>query len=422
VVSRVPLVAMLAANAISGAGNVITGLALPWFVLVTTDSAAKTGLVAFFGIVPSVLATFLGGPLIDRIGPKRISVVADVVSGLTVALVPLLYATGLLQFWHILTLAFLGSLLDSPGAAARDALLPDAAERAGMRLERANSISQVSNTTVTLLVPGLTGLLIATIGAANVLWLDAASFAVSALLYAVAVPVLRINRSNLEVGAAESGRLRRYLGELTEGLRFLVRQRLILSLFLVSIVSNFLTYPLYAVVLPVYVREVFGSALNLGLIISAGAVGALAGAAVYGAVGHKLPRRPVYISAWMVIATSLGVLALLPPLPVILAAEVLGGFFGAAINVIGPTIRQERTPAELRGRVFGATRAILMVAAPPGLLIVGYLLDRVGVQVILVAMATIQGLVALSLLFNPTLREMDISPAHAGHVSVHKRP
>ena len=71
-----PLYALFAANAISLVGNVFTLIAIPWFVLQTTGSAAQTGVTGFFAVMPAVLAGFLGGTLIDRLGykPPRIPV------------------------------------------------------------------------------------------------------------------------------------------------------------------------------------------------------------------------------------------------------------------------------------------------------------------------------------------------------------
>src|SRR4051794_9169653 len=89
--NRLPLYSMLTGSAISLVGNSITGLAIPWFVLVTTGSAARTGITAFAGMLPTVLGGLLGGVLVDRLGRKRTSVIADLASGGTVALIPLLY-------------------------------------------------------------------------------------------------------------------------------------------------------------------------------------------------------------------------------------------------------------------------------------------------------------------------------------------
>ena len=139
---RIPILSLFAANAISMVGNVCAAIAIPWFVLQTTGSAAQTGITGFFTILPVVLAGFLGGTLVERLGYKPTSVIADLASGVTVAMIPLLHFTVGLQFWQLMVLVFLGGLLDAPGTTARNALVPELAEIAEMPLERATSAIQ----------------------------------------------------------------------------------------------------------------------------------------------------------------------------------------------------------------------------------------------------------------------------------------
>ncbi len=88
---RAPFYSFLAATAISLIGNYLTMIAVPWFVLELTGSAAKTGLVGFFTALPSIIATFFGGTIVDRFGHKRMSILSDIGSGVTVAMIPLFY-------------------------------------------------------------------------------------------------------------------------------------------------------------------------------------------------------------------------------------------------------------------------------------------------------------------------------------------
>src|SRR5262249_36719755 len=252
---RLPIAASLTADAISLTGNALTALAIPWFVLVTTDSAARTGVVAFAQMLPVVLASFFGGALVDRVGRKQLSIAADVLSGLTVGAIPLLYHTVGLAFWQLLILGFLGALLDTPGSTARQAMLPELVERARLSPQRANAASHVIQGGSMLVGPALAGVLIAALGASDVLWLDAASFALSALIFAVFVPA--------SVRHSQAGG--RYLDEVMDGLHFLRRDRALWTLVVLAAILNFVGAPLFAVVLPVYVMEYSESAPHLGI-------------------------------------------------------------------------------------------------------------------------------------------------------------
>ncbi|MDT5024838.1 MAG: hypothetical protein QOE61_1264, partial [Micromonosporaceae bacterium] len=68
---------LMAAEAISLFGSRMTFVAIPWLVLVTTGSATRTGIVAFAEMLPYVLASAAGGPLVDRLGPRRAAIGMD---------------------------------------------------------------------------------------------------------------------------------------------------------------------------------------------------------------------------------------------------------------------------------------------------------------------------------------------------------
>ena len=77
VADRTPIFALFGANAVSQVGNMMIMVAVPWFVLETTGSAARVGLTGAAIGVGAILAAVLGGPLVDRLGFRRASVFAD---------------------------------------------------------------------------------------------------------------------------------------------------------------------------------------------------------------------------------------------------------------------------------------------------------------------------------------------------------
>ena len=393
---RAPVYALMAGGAVSLVGNQLTAVAVPWFVLQTTGSAARTGLVAFFTLLPTIVAMVFGGALADRLGHRRVIVLSDLCSAATVAMIPLLYHTVGLPFGVLLALAFLGALLDAPGGTARAALVPDTAALARLPLERVNGAFQAIQSLAGLVGPLLAGVLIALLGASNVLWLDAATFLVSAAAVAAFVPM------PARTEAAHG----RYLDEVKEGWRFLVRDPLLRAIAGIATLINFLATPLFAVLLPVLAADEYGSASSLGVAIAAFGGGTLVGAVLYGAVGAKLPRRPVLIGSFAVSAVPLFVLALAPPLWATAAALAIGGLGIGPINPLVMTVMQERVPAELRARIYGAVVATALVAAPAGVLLAGLLADRLGVQVVIGAIATGMLLLTVPMALNAALRQL----------------
>jgi len=400
---RLPLIALLAANAVSMVGNVLATVAIPWFVLETSGSAAKTGLVGFFTILPVVLAGLLGGALIDRLGYRRTSILADLASGASVALIPLLHATQGLQFWHLIILVFLGALLDAPGGTARSALVPDLADRAGMPIERASSAAQVIERGSRLVGAPLAGVLIGVMGTANVLWLDAVSFLVSAALVGVCVAAAPVRRRTEEEP---------YLGELKAGLRFLRTDRVILTIVIVVMLTNFLDAAFSGVILPVYVKQVLGSPVNLGLILAANAGGAVMGAMAYGVVGHRLPRRGTFVAMFVFASLQLWAFALYLPLPALLTVVIVCSVGAGPLNPIIDAVSYEHIPADMRGRVLGTITAGAWLAMPLGVLLGGVLTEQLGVDPLLVLLALAYLATTLSMAILPAMRGMN-RPVHA---------
>jgi MFS family permease len=395
--ARAPMVALLAGNAVSLIGNELSALAIPWFVLQTTGSAGKTGLVAAFTLLPTVIAMVFGGALSDRFGHRRMSVFSDLLSAGTVAAVPLLYHTVGLPFAALLVLVFLGALFDAPGSTARGSLIPEAATLARLPLERVNGGFQAIQSLAGLVGPLLAGGLIATLGPSNVLWLDAASFLVSAAAIGSLVPEVRVE-------PAVRGR---YLDEVKEGWAFLVHDPLLRTIAGIATVINFLAAPLFAVLLPVLADREYGSANALGVAVAAVSGGTLVGALLYGAVGASLPRRPVLIGAFAVAWAPLIVVAAAPSLWLTALAAALCGLGIGPINPIVLTAMYERVPVALRGRLLGALNATAMLASPAGVLLAGGLVELVGVQSVIVAIAIWLTLLTVPLLLARSLHALD---------------
>jgi MFS family permease len=398
-----PVFALLAANAVSQVGNVLSLVAIPWYVLQTTESATKTGLTGFFTVLPIIFAGLFGGALVDQIGHRRTSIIADIASGVTVALIPLLASTVGLSFWQILILVFVGALLDVPGVTARQSLLPDLAKAANIQLERVNAAYQTIQHGASLVGPLLAGVLIAMLGTTNLLWLNAVTFGISAMTVAILVP--RSCRSEPK----SSLQVAKYVTDLIEGWQFIWRQRILFSLTLANAVGNFISAPLYAVIVPVYASQVLGSSVHLGLMLAGAGVGALIGAILYGMFGHVASRRWVYTGSWLLGSVPFWVLAGTPPMVIVIGMLFLMGLSDGPINPLMYTLSQEHTPTALRGRVFGARIAVANIAAPAGLLPVGVLIDTAGVVVALIVLGSIQAVFAIYILVSRTFRSLDIA-------------
>lgn len=240
------------------------------------------------------------------------------------------------------------------------------------------------------------------LGAANVLWLDAATFVVSAVLVRLAVPQLFAARS-LSTGSA--------VGQLMAGLRFLAQDRLLLALAVQLTISNFLLGPLFSVILPVYARDTYGDAAALGLVLASLGLGSVGGAIAYGLIGHRFSRRKLWLAGYLAVSLDFAALVLGLPLPAVLVVFLLAGFVSGPLNPLLVTVRHERIPPEMRGRVFSTFSAVAQIAQPLGMAAGGVAIQVFGFTPAVVALGAAMLVLAVSMTQVRLLRQMDRSGA-----------
>src|SRR3954451_9934865 len=188
---RGPLFLLFFAALSAGAGNGICLVAFPWLVLQRDGSAVKASIVAMAGTLPLLVATLIAGAAVDYLGRRRVSMISDALSALSVVAVPVIalaFGADAINVAVLAGLAALGAFFDPAGMTARETMLPEAAGRAGWTLDHANSVYEAIFNLAYIVGPGIGGLLIATLGGINTMWVTASAFGLSI----VATAVLRL--------------------------------------------------------------------------------------------------------------------------------------------------------------------------------------------------------------------------------------
>jgi len=393
------LVLVTAADGLSRFGSAMTAVAIPWFVLVTTDSVALTSYAVFAGAMGAVLALFFGGAVVDRLTYARASVLSDLPAGLVVALIPLLYLTVGLPFRLLLILVFTGALLDTPAQVARYSAMPDLARQAGMRFERANAMFDAVFTIAGLIGPALAGVLISVFQATYVLWIDAATFWLSSTLMFVVSRRMSVPERGERMSDS-------YLAQLRATLRFVYHDNVLFPLLIFFAAMNLAIGPMEALFVPVIARDVYHSAYALGLLSTALALGALGGNALFGGIVHRLPRRAIFGIGYLAVPISFAVLALEPWFIVALATLGLVGLGLSLANLLEYTIYFERIPKEMRARGLGVAGTISWGSVPIGRLFAGVVLAAFGLVGTLGGFALLFVPVPLFMLIGPVFRHL----------------
>lgn len=364
---------------LSVAGDGITQISVPWFVLISTGSPGKAGVIALCTMLPAAVGSLLGGTVVDRGGAWRVSVVSDAACCMVVMTVPVLQLAGALYFWELCALMALAGLLHAPGNTARTVLLPALASRSHLPLSRAAGLSAGAARAASIIGSAAGGVLVTALGAGNALFVDAGTFAASAVLIAAG-----IRRSDL----APAGQARRaqngrrgggYRRDIRDGMRLVTATPLLLGITALTLIAQGLDQGWSSVILPVDVRDKLHSVLVLGTAESAFAVGALVGAVIYSSLAERLPRWPVFTLGFIIVGMPRFAVAALTaspaPLVTIMAIE---GLACGPLNPITIGITYRLTPEHMRGRAIGTMTATALAATPLGAFAAGALIDSIG--------------------------------------------
>lgn len=403
--SRTPLHGWLVASAISLTGTRVSMIALPLLVLTTTGSPTQTGLVALAEMLPMVVLKVLGGPIIDALGARRVAIACDLASLVVVGLVPLLHAAGMLGFPLLLALVAVAGALRGPGESAKDVLTPAVAEHCGVPLERVSGLEGTVERTASMLGAALAGVLVAAVGAAEALVIDAASFGLSALALAVTTRALPKPPPAEDDPAP-------YLHRLRAGWTFLHGDRVLLGISVMVALTNFLDAAYIAVLVPVWAVESGYGAGGIGLVFAVFAGSAAAGALAAAAWAERLPRYRTYLVAFLVCGLPrFAVLAADSPLWAVVGVSVVAGLAAGFINPVLSVVMFERIPQALVGRVMTLSTAMCFALMPLGGLAGGLLISGLGLSAAMLVAGLAYLAVTMLPAIDPRWRELDRRPA-----------
>lgn len=403
-----PAFLSLFATLTATAGSGISIVAFPWLALQHHNSARDASAVALAMTLPLVLSTLVAGAAVDSFGRRRVSLVSDSLSATAVTAVPLIawwLGADALNLAVLAVLAFFAAAFDPAGATARESMLPEAAARAGWSLARTNSVYEAILNLGFIVGPGIGGLMIATVGGINTMWVTAGLFGLSIL----AIGSLRLEGAGKP---AHETRPEGWLSGIGEGLRFVWNLRVLRTLGLIDLTVTALYLPMESVLFPKYFSDQHQPA-QLGWALMAIGFGGVAGAIGYAALSNQLRRRTAVLAATLTFGAATVGVAFLPPLPVILVLCAITGLVYGPIQPIYNYMMQTRAPHRLRGRVVGVMTGLTYAAGPVGLLVAGPLTDAAGLKVTFLVLAVpilLIGLIACRL---PSLRELDRAPEFA---------
>jgi MFS family permease len=383
-------------------GEGLNKVALLWFVYELTGSAM---MIATVGLIQTVPPLFFGpiiGVYLDRLRKKPVMIWIDLIRTVLTLLIPALYGLGHLNLEGLFVLIFLTSMVSTVFGPALVSAVPSMVRR--NELVSANALIQGTNNIGSLLGPAVSGVLIALIGAQHVLYVNAATFFISALCL---MPI----RSNETRPQSEAlAQPESLVSDLSVGFRFVFGSRS--TVFLLVIITALLNLgaSAFVFVLPVYATEALQvGPVQLGWLWSALGAGMLAASSwlAWRQKNDVQSRMQILVGGTTIGGLATCTLAVLQSPLLAAGLVILVGAGAAVLNPVVFALLQENTPSHLMGRVLTTFSTGSMASAMVGMSGFGLIADKIGPAQSLVGLGLVLLLTAyVAFLFSHRARNL----------------
>jgi Na+/melibiose symporter-like transporter len=369
---------LLAAGLISLAGDWVLRVGLAYYIYVLTGSTLASALMLLASFIPQVVLSSLAGVFVDRWDNRRTMITSNLL--LAAGLMPLLAVQHAGEVWIVYAVMAWEGCIQQFFMPAQQSLLPALVDDG--HLVTANALNGQTSDISRLAGSAAGGVVAAAGGITALAFVDMASFLLSAALIA-RISVARRPGGTATITMSVGTRLARLRGEWADGLRLSARQR-VLRVFLIFLAVTCVGEGIMGTLFAPFVRSVLhGSGLDYGLIVSAQAIGGIAGGLIAASIGNRV--RASRLFGWGAVAFGAIDLALfLYPLAWTVvwpaaAGMIVVGLPGALMNAGALALVQRATAESHRGRVFGAFGAVEGAAVVAGTIAAGFLGQAIGI-------------------------------------------
>ena len=375
---------------ISQIGSALTSTALPLLVFKLSGSALDLGLASAATWVPYPLFGLFIGAWVDRVNRKVLMIGLDIARAAVLAVLPALALFGHLPIWWIYLVTFINSTLTVGFFSATNAAIPSLVDRDD--LLKANGRIQASAPFATIVGPLLAGVLLVASSLQVVLWVDAATFLVSALSLAL----IRTSFNAVDREARPEKRsLRR---DIVEGLRYVLAQPVIRTMAIFSLLANLSVAVFYPQIVFFAKEVLIASDAQVSQFFTAAGVGGVVFMLSAGFLRRRLPYGVILLGS--IALQGVFVLAMIAVRVLWVDLVCFGLMFGMVglFDVAFDTILQALTPNRLLGRVVAFTSVVAIFSVPLSTIAGGAVIDQV--KNVLLVFGILGGfLIVLALLF-----------------------
>lgn len=356
-------------QAFSMIGSRMSGLAVGIWLFQETGDVTPLALVAFFGLLPTILGSNVAGLLADRYDRRLIMVLADTGQAICTAALFWLFLTDAFRIEYLYILAFLqgtAEMFQGPAFGASVAtLVPD------KHRDRANAIQQLMMPAAGLIAPAAASLLYSLVRVEGVILFDLFTFGVAmVVMFFSHIP----RPTKTDAGQQSRGS---FWKEFTAGFSYLWSYKPMMLLLICACLVNFVMNGLGIMNTPYILLRTDNNEVLLGVLLSVMNAGAIAGGLLIATWGGTRPRIHTVMPAIIGMGLAAGIFGIAQH-PVAMGTSMFMIMFCPPLaNACLFSILQGKVPPDLQGRVFAAVGQIALLMTPLAYWLVGPLADTV---------------------------------------------
>jgi DHA3 family macrolide efflux protein-like MFS transporter len=378
---------------ISQFGDKLYLLALPWLVLELTGSVVSATLTMALEIIPQLILAPIIGLLVDRQSRKHMMIITDLLRGILILAIPILYFMEALPIGFIYFTAVVLSILTLLFDSSSEAYIPTILKKE--QLMDGNSKLVMVATIMRVVGPAVAGILIAMFGAAITIGINGLTFILS-MLFLLFISNMKMvstgqenegdknNKSKVNEVPTFKRRVGSFAADVKEGFLYLVKHPVLWPITLFSALMNFS-------ILGVTSLFIFESKINQGagadmtaIIFWVSGIFSFIATLLVKPLNKKVSKGQLIRFGALGVGIAIAIVALSPSVITMTICYTLLLMIGIFVNVSMMTLRQEIVPNHMLGRVLASTRVLVQSISPIAIILAGVIAQQWSVQLVFI--------------------------------------
>jgi len=382
---------------IGSIGRSIYDISIIWLILDITNSEKLTGLIAMTTYLPAIFFGLFAGAIVDMYSKTRVMAFAQIMQAIAVIGIPIFLLFDIKVAWIIMILAFFHNGFSLPFVPAFNSYLPTQVKKE--RLLAANSIANIAWQSAVFIGPIVAAYFLTMIPVEYLFYITVICYLVTALL--------SINAPR-EKQKKENENLKLIVNKTYQGLVYLFNDKTLLSIIILTVLSNLFVMGPAVVGIPILVKiGLGGTASNFAICEAVVGLGMLLGTAFVYKFGDRFTHGRLFLTGLFIDGASFCLYYFIENMIQMYILSFCHGIGIPLLIISRVSIMQKNIPEELLGRIFSiiSISIISMTAVSSG--IIGFASDVFDIQTIFLLFGTGAGLCGIAGFLHPKIKHLN---------------